>query len=395
MDITVPSFISSSISISILIGLLAFVMKKNSRLSHMGLGCVYFFAILILVRGFMPIEFYSIGLTKTIYSYRVIPFVKNLFTKNLFVIGPLTITLLKICIIIWGIGAMIHFIKLIHCYLLSRKLFSILPQIVDKSVLAVFRDAYNKIQFKDTPIFKLIQSDLFSTPAIYGIRQPIIILPSISYTKDELYYIFQHEMLHYKHKDFAFKLCMDFLLVIHWWNPLLTRFSFPIMNQLQELLVDYELTQTMRDEQKAQYMQTLTKTLRYSQETLTKPAELLQGHISALADNYTRKSILQRIKYIVQQPEKRFSLLGATLSLFLFGASFTVVFEASYMNEKTDDNGNQIYYDIEGQTYYVKNGDSYDLYMQNKYVCTTSDILETFKGVPVYDRLEEVPEDEK
>lgn len=43
MDITVPSFISSSISISILIGLLAFVMKKNSRLSHMGLGCVYFF----------------------------------------------------------------------------------------------------------------------------------------------------------------------------------------------------------------------------------------------------------------------------------------------------------------------------------------------------------------
>ena len=317
-----------------------------------GIGMCLFFSILILVRGFMPIEFYSIGLTKTIYSYRVIPFVKNLFTKNLFVIGPLTITLLKICIIIWGIGAMIHFIK-------------------------------------------LIQSDLFSTPAIYGIRQPIIILPSISYTKDELYYIFQHEMLHYKHKDFAFKLCMDFLLVIHWWNPLLTRFSFPIMNQLQELLVDYELTQTMRDEQKAQYMQTLTKTLRYSQETLTKPAELLQGHISALADNYTRESILQRIKYIVQQPEKRFSLLGATLSLFLFGASFTVVFEASYMNEKTDDNGNQIYYDIEGQTYYVKNGDSYDLYTQNKYVCTTSDILETFKGVPVYDRLKEVPEDEK
>ena len=272
-----------------------------------GIGMCLFFSILILVRGFMPIEFYSIGLTKTIYSYRVIPFVKNLFTKNLFVIGPLTITLLKICVIIWGIGA----------------------------------------------------------------------------------------MLHYKHKDFAFKLCMDFLLVIHWWNPLLIRFSFPIMNQLQELLVDYELTQTMRDEQKAQYMQTLTKTLRYSQETLTKPAELLQGHISALADNYTRESILQRIKYIVQQPEKRFSLLGATLSLFLFGASFTVVFEASYMNEKTDDNGNQIYYDIEGQTYYVKNGDSYDLYMQNKYVCTTSDILETFKGVPVYDRLKEVPEDEK
>lgn len=64
MDITVPSFISSSISISILIGLLAFVMKKNSRLSHMGLGCIYFFLYLSWLEVLCQLNFTQLDLQK-------------------------------------------------------------------------------------------------------------------------------------------------------------------------------------------------------------------------------------------------------------------------------------------------------------------------------------------
>lgn len=55
-----------------------------------------------------------------------------------------------------------------------------------------------------------------------------------------------------------------------------------------------------------------------------------------------------------------------------------------------DENGNRVYEDIEGQTYYIKNGTDYDLYLENEYVGTYPKIIESFKDVPIYDSIEEV-----
>lgn len=91
---------------------------------------------------------------------------------------------------------------------------------------------------------------------------------------------------------------------------------------------------------------------------------------------------------------KLLSCLGLFSCGLLFIGSFTIVFEPSY-KIINDENGNKIYENIEGQTYYIKNGDSYDLYMQNEYVYTTTEILEKLNNVPIYNSLEEVKQNEK
>ncbi|MCI9531145.1 MAG: hypothetical protein HFH38_05260 [Lachnospiraceae bacterium] len=57
------------------------------------------------------------------------------------------------------------------------------------------------------------------TPGIFGLIHPKILMPPTSYTKDELYYIFKHEMLHYYHRDMLVMLFCQGLCIAYWWNP--------------------------------------------------------------------------------------------------------------------------------------------------------------------------------
>ena len=73
MAITISSYISSAVSIVILSSVLFLILKKETIMSHFGLGCIYFLVLLLLLRGFIPVEFYKINLTQTIYSQKIIP----------------------------------------------------------------------------------------------------------------------------------------------------------------------------------------------------------------------------------------------------------------------------------------------------------------------------------
>lgn len=73
----------------------------------------------------------------------------------------------------------------------------------------------------------------------------------------------------------------------------------------------------------------------------------------------------------------------------MFVLSFTFVFEPSYKPEY-DELGNRVFYGDESNSYYIKNGTSYDLYLDDNYVYTSLEILENFKKFPIYNNLEEL-----
>lgn len=389
MELSLTSFISSSVAITLLIGILFLIIKKEKILSNFGLGCIYFLVILILLRGFLPFDFYAIELTTSIYSYEILPKLNDMMKSSLATIGTVSITPYKLLFTIWILGACIYLSRLINSYRQSKKFIFSLPQITEANVLNTYQRALDKVYPKKKANFNLVSADTFSSPAIWGTKTPYIILPPVEYTTDELYYVFVHELLHFKRKDFLCKLLMDLLICVHWWNPLVSKFLFPVVNQIQELSVDYQVTKTLDNEQKAQYMEALTKTLRYSSQSTTKYTKSFNNRSYTLVDSHTKVSILQRLQYIMKHQIKQLSLWGVFLCILLFIGSFTIVFEPSH-HISEDEKGEQVYKNIDGQTFYVKNGDAYDLYMNNEYVYTTPEILESLNNVPIYNSLEEV-----
>lgn len=181
----------------------------------------------------------------------------------------------------------------------------------------------------------------------------------------------------------------DLLICVHWWNPFVSKLLSPVINQIQELSVDYYVSKNLDHEQKVQYMEALTKTLHYHSRNTHKNKDTISNYTYALVDSHRKSRILQRLQYIMKHSIKTFSFWGSALCILCFIGSLTIVFEPSYKNIH-DEQNTATYYNITNQTYYIKNGDSYDLYMQNEYICTTPEPFDEFGDVPIYESIEEI-----
>lgn len=63
-------------------------------------------------------------------------------------------------------------------------------------------------------------SEAKTSPFLYGILKPRIVLPDIEFTDKELHYTFMHELTHWKRRDTMIKGILLLINAIHWYNPL-------------------------------------------------------------------------------------------------------------------------------------------------------------------------------
>lgn len=384
MGFSLSSFIASSIAISVLIVILNFIISKTSILLKYGISCIYGFILLILLRGYLPYDFYSINLTTSFYSYNFIPMLKNILSYRLLYIGSYSITLEYCLLAPWTIGSIIFILKRIYGYITFRKKLCEFTFVQEDKIIKIYTQVFTSLFPHRKSKCQILREDIFSTPAILGFINPIIILPHISYDDNELRFIFLHELLHYKHKDFLLKSASDLLAAIHWWNPLIRRFLFSSINQVQELFVDYTISKSLNESEKLAYLNVLSKSVKHACHCKSG-----RRQIYALADNHSSPNMMQRLYCIINSSTRRISFWGILLSIFMFVLSFTFVFEPSYKPEY-DELGNRVFYGDKSNSYYIKNGTSYDLYLDDNYVYTSLEILENFKKFPIYNNLEEL-----
>ena len=102
-----------------------------------------------------------------------------------------------------------------------------------------------------------------------GFFKPVIVLPKEDYSRDELFFILKHELVHYKRHDIWLKLLLVVAKGIHWFNPV-------VWMMQREAVIDMEMSCDERviknagyDVKKA-YTETLLSTIhrQYAGQTL-------------------------------------------------------------------------------------------------------------------------------
>lgn len=383
MGFTITSFFSASIAVSILILVLYLIFINTKILSRYGIICAYTFVIFIILRCYLPFDIYCINLTQSIYSYSLLPKIQDFFNTTLFEINSASVTVKFLLSVIWALGSILFVIKTAIGYYKYHKRLKLIPSLdSEHKAYTAFNRAYKDI-FADKQIsFRLIQSDIFGTPAVFGMIKPTVILPNIDFTEEELYFVFAHELFHIKHKDFLIKCLCNFTCAIQWWNPIITHLLFSLVTHVQELFVDYSVNKHLTHEEKVTYLECLRKTLT-SQNIASK-------HIYALVNNQTEKYILQRFSIITATKVKGFTIIGLLISIVLFVLSYSFIFEPSLLHKyTTDEAGDTVYHYEQNDSYYIKNGEQFDLYMDGQFILTVPEILDEFKDLPVYDSAPE------
>ena len=147
--------------------------------------------------------------------------------------------------------------KLLGSYIVQRELKRWSMPVPDKSLEMNYQKLCRKMKVSHPP--KLWMNAKVTTPLLTGLLRPRIYLPSDRYTWKELELLLSHELSHYRHHDLWYKLILQMVCIVYWFNPLL-HWMRREADQDLEFLCDERIMKDGAHEERMQYNYLLAQT---------------------------------------------------------------------------------------------------------------------------------------
>ncbi len=152
---------------------------------------------------------------------------------------------------------------------------------------------------------------LIDSPLMVGLLRPVLYLPQMEISQEELHYIILHEMTHYRRHDLWYKWFAMVVNALHWFNPIAYFISREI-EEACEISCDYAVTASMDMGQKNAYMKTILSLLSRSK------ARLLTTQMASNKTVIKRRFTMIRLN---QKTNRFISVISVMLAAVLFSGS--------------------------------------------------------------------------
>jgi len=316
---------------------------------------LYIMGLLFFIRLVIPVEF---GVSITIPSTEIMPTIFHFLRYQLFTINHLSVTVGKLLIMVILLGAGYKLIRFI------RKNIILFRYVRSKNM----KEQNWRMPNNKKIHFSYIKTARVNSPAVFGIKNPIIFLPeNINFSDKELSYIAFHELTHYQKGDTLFTFLFELLTCFYWWNPLLFLFKKQ-MNKIIELRVDNELLKRLTPKQCIEYMECL---LKVKKEQHKKQPFLATPHF------FNKNNFELRAQKILNfKPIKTTNKFICLITILLSFGSLLFIIEPLSVDSSTQETTFEINEKKE-ENFLVEQADgSFDLYMDNEFAGTIDDINE-------------------
>ena len=370
LELSFSSILTSVVVGNLLIMALWLILSTNQGVRYVNINFIMVFVILIMIRLFLPFEY---GFTNSIASKTVLPPISRL-VFHYFAIGSGGFYAYQMLLLIWVTGFFVRLYQVVIQYYKVCKDIKYLPECHGiKSLL-------NEVLIKKKRYvdFKVVKISGLMTPVILGLWHPTIMIPENDYSQEELIYILRHETEHYYQHDLWIKAILEFLCAVYWWNPFCRIFKKQTSKAL-EMRTDSKVIGTMDERQRLRYLDCLLKVAK----SHTKPMNNV-----ALGFDGKKSNLKQRFCFILDyQVTKRKTLIivNSIFAGIIIFLSTTIILEP-YSIKPEDAAGTLII--NEDNSFFVRNDEGYDWYVDNTYFVTINEINDDFLNLPVYESLE-------
>lgn len=180
------------------------------------------------------------------------------------------------------------------------------------------------------------------TPFLIGIIKNAIIIPENNYTEEDLKWIFNHELIHFKRKDNILKLLMILALALHWFNPLIYILRRLFFEQC-ELSCDEQVIKDAEIKEIKEYSLILINSIKYKNEL----------KISLMSSKFSNKKIniiKRRIESMLNLKSKKNGLLFGAFIFFVVGGTIFSFNSNNVFADTPEDNGVKNYTFVETPT---------------------------------------------
>lgn len=172
---------------------------------------------------------------------------------------------------VWLVIAIILALYFISINILSAVKIRKQPHCNRTEIIKIFEECKSTmIIYSNIPIIYDIG---IKSPSLFGFIYPRILLSPEALeklSKDELKYIFLHELVHFKRKDILLNWISIFLLIINWFNPILW-YAFYLMRQDCEVSCDAYVLSYLNLNERKEYGKTIINLLNFTSKTHWKP----------------------------------------------------------------------------------------------------------------------------
>ncbi len=211
-------------------------------------------------------------------------------------------------IFVWVAGMLVFLLVMVLGHLKIRKIKRSVICFADQPLNQLFNRCLSELRIKRRIVFG--ESPLVKTPMTIGIFNPYIILPRLKQnplTKNEVYYIVLHELIHHKHKDVLINYLMCLLQILYWFNPIVL-WAFKEMRTDREMACDNAVLNLISKPHYTDYGLTI---LRFA-EILSKP--ILMPMATGMSGS--KKQITRRVKEIAYFKGESLTIKFKSLCIF-------------------------------------------------------------------------------
>lgn len=354
MRLCISSVFTTSVLVTAIILLMYPLMKSRMFIRSAGTNWIMLLLICVLFRMFLPVEFFYT------YTFRFTEFLTTIRKILIYDLVPgdeINLCIYHIFIAAWIIGIVLNIWKKCRDYSEIRKevtVYGTEPTDEVREILKRLESEYTELQK-----IKLLYSPFIGSPMLMGIRSPQIVLPEKEFSERELRYILAHEVMHIRSHDTFWKLLIDILCTIYWWNPafyLLKNEAFNII----EIKNDLRLTKEMSQTEKEEYLDCLFNVAKLS---------AVPNYIGVVAfSNKPGKELQRRFRLVISGVSNN-KIVKFGVYVLIAGITFAsscVIFEPKFELPEEDVIGI-----TDSNTYIIEENGVYKVYMDGEYLFST------------------------
>jgi beta-lactamase regulating signal transducer with metallopeptidase domain len=327
-------------------------------------GIKYILAIigLILVRMILPFDF---PFTITLRSEKILPLLYRMLGYR---VGNTSIKGSHILFSVWGLGVAVRLIYLCYSQVSYRRyLYPFL--IYDWSRYGTLSEVLNRCGASDIQVCIIPGV----SPSVSGVFQPILVLPDLELSEEELYFVCKHEIEHYRNHDLWMKLFLELVICVQWFNPLV----YILKRELElafELSNDQVVIKECSPVQEIAYAECIYKVAR----SLSDPRK--NFGVSFIGSS--KDALETRLNVILKEDFKKLDQRHIIVHCLIVGVMFLVALffapEAYVEKEK------ESYFSIKpNNSYIIKTEEKYQIFVNGVYAFSVSPIPEDFSDLPI------------
>lgn len=314
MSISVFSCLTAFLWFDLALLLCAVLSRKNEMLLRFGCWPAALLLAAGSVRLLCPVTLAS---TRVVHSTVLLPAIQAVLRWQL---PPFGVTVGTALLAVWLAGAAANLFKLALELLQNRQAVKRCVYLRDARIEAVAHRALGE----KAAACRFLLAPKAPAPLMAGFLRPVFLLPAYlsGFTDEEVRYVICHEWQHFRYRSNCWKLAAEVLICLLWWNPPVYLLRQQL-DQLIELICDRAVVRDLGREEKAAYLETIMKSLRFQQG---RPA--LSGRLAGSLSGFGKASQLRQRFQMVAECSREHpgrTPVCAVCLIFLLAASLLIV----------------------------------------------------------------------